>query len=344
MQIGPVSYPYLPAPQNLPSMTAACAYQILASTGQIAGQIASGANPTAAPSGANPTAAAAPSGTSSNPTAAANADLQAYADLAEIDLYLRENAGSTTFNNAFIAGILANLQAQSGTCDASVQALITAAQATFTTSGTSVTFLTTNGQTNFSTWWSSPAGLQNVLSTLSSVLGTVLQPSVNTPNSPNAPNNPAVFINLCFLYADAMLYPSTSTNLDTAFWGNNANTLQGMSFGQAFPYALAAYEYQMEFNEPGGNQSWSDLNMNLRNMYLLLPTPAEVGNTPNYTAMWNLFTKPPAGTTPIIPMSANSFSQWPADLSFYFTDPSDLSTFYGILLDPLYDAFMGASP
>lgn len=328
MPVTPISYPGLPSYPNQPNLNAACCYLLLSGTGEIAGQVAA--------------AGASAVGATPSPTVTANADLQAYADLAEIDLFLKQNPG-TSFNNPFLAGIIANLQAQSGSCDLSVQALITAAQTTFSVSGTTVTFTTTNNQNNFSTWWTQglnggQAGLTSVMNGLSQIIGSSqLQPSVSTPSSPNSPDTPAVFINLCMIYADAMQYPSTNPNniLDNEFWGNSAGTIAGMTFGQVFPYALAAYEYQMEFNEPGGGQSWSDLNTNLQNLLNLLPPPSS--GSPNYSASYNLLKG-------MIPMSSSSFASWPSNMNFYFTNPSDLSTFYGILLDPLYDAFMNISP
>lgn len=333
MSVGPISYPGLPNYPSQPSMNAACCYLLLSGTGEIAGQIAA--------AGASAVSATPP------PTATPNADLQAYADLAEIDLYLKQHPG-TSFNDPFLAGIIANLQAQSQSCDPSVQALITAAQATFSVSGTTVTFTTSNNQTNFSTWWTQGSnggqpGLTQVMNGLSQLIAnSQLQPSVSTPSSPNSPDTPAVFINLCMIYADAMQYPSTNPNgiLDNEFWGNSAGTTSGMTFGQVFPYALAMYEYQMEFNEPGGGQSMGELEENIQNLIHLLPDPNSLNppNPTNYNAMYNLISNPLNGIALFHP------AFWPSSMQFYFNNPSDLSTFYGILLDPLYDAFMNIAP
>lgn len=330
MSITPVSYPGYSYYPSSPSMNAACCYLLLGGTGEIAGQIAA--------------AGASAVGATPNPTAAPNADLQAYADLAEIDLYLKEYAPNTTFNDPFLSGIIANLQAQMKSCDPSVQSLITAALATFTVSGNTVNFPITNGQTNFSTWWTQgvsggQSGLQSVMNGLSQLIATSqLQPSVSTSSSPNSPDTPGVFVNLCMIYADAMQYPSTNPGgiLDKEFWGNAGNTAAGMTFGQIFPYALAAYEYQMEFNEKGGGQSMTELDENLKSMLDLLPNPANLNppNPTNYTAMYNFITNPTNGIVPFTP------GLWPSNMSFYFTNPKDLSNFYGILLDPLYNAFM----
>ncbi len=327
MRIGHVSHADFPPPQNNPPMGAAASHHVLTSVGDIAALIASG--------GARSVGAtSAVSSAGDIPTL--NADLQVYADLAEIDLYLHAHPGQTTFNDPFLAGIIANMKAQSGTCDGDAKTLITAAQKTFTASGNTVTFSTTGTQT-FSTFWttSTTGGLATVIADLASkIAGSGLQPSVKTASQPNAPDTPGVLVNLALIYADAMIRsPSLTSIIDKSFFGASA---AGATIAQTLPYAIVAYEYQMEFNEAGGAGTWAAVDKDVQNILSLLPTPASIGiATPNYAAMYNLFTQNPTEFTNI-----QSFTAWGALGNIFFNNPSDLSGYYGDVLDPLYNKAM----
>jgi hypothetical protein len=276
-----------------------------------------------------------------NPNAAPNADLQVFADLAQIDMYL--NIGTAVYLQA--AAALANdILAQYSSCDSTTQAFINQFTSFFTMSGNTVTGFVPSSQGGalyeIGNWWQSGAsninngtpGLQTVMGYLSTLIGggnSQLQPSVN----PNA-YTPAVFVNLCLIYADAMQYSNINKNdmLDSQFWGNTGP--QGQTFAQLFPFALAAYEYQMQFNDPNGQQSWTIVNTNLNLILSALPSASFATNYNSaYTTLQGL-----------VPMSSTSFTSpaW-AEYAGFFTNPSDLSNFYGYM-DGLYDEYMDVQP
>ena len=329
MRIGHVSHGDFPPPQNHPSVGAAASHHVLTSVGDIADLIAS--------AGTKAVSRVASSGD----TQTANASLQVYADLAEIDLYLAAHKGQTTFNDPFLAKIIANLKAQSGACDSTAQSLIAAALGTFTINGNTISFST--GLNNFSSWWKNPnnGGFATMLSDLKNNIAlSGLQPSVTTNSQPNAPDTPAVFVNMGMIFADAMLRGGNNiTALDKLFWGGK-NPLKSGNLGQAFPYAVVAYAYQMEFNE-GGAGTWAAVDQDVQNLFSLLPTPSTLtyDNVPNYLSMYTLFSQHPDQFGTI-----QSFDAWKGKTPLYsfFSNPSDLSQFYRNALDPLYNNAMSA--
>jgi hypothetical protein len=93
----------------------------------------------------------------------------------------------------------------------------------------------------------------------------------------------------------------------------------------------------MEFNE-GGTGMWGSVDSDVQNLFNILKTPyQQVGSTtaPNFCAMYNQMIANPSQFTQI-----GSFNAWQNEpFYFFFSDPKNLSAYYGMVLDPLYNGF-----
>jgi hypothetical protein len=331
MRVGEVTHPHHFHNSQHPSLMAAASHQAFSRAAGIAGQIAAGgASLTASPPASQ--------------TKTLNADLQAYTDLAEIQMYILQNPTYANYytNNTYLMGLISDLGNQKQLCDPDVQALITQAQSYYTVLGnTDVQFSPTSSTNNspaFTTWWqtANTGGLAQVMQGITTHFANnpAYQPSVAT-----GPNTPGVLVNLCMIYADAMLAPNAeSLNLDSNFWS---------SFGSIFPAAVAVYAYQKEFYEPGGQKSWAAVDADITSIFAHLPNPANYSNFSNFTNYDNMYN----AFNTLQSADINSFASpaFPSQFALFFQDnptaPSeqDIFNFYGNVLDTAYNAFMNPS-
>lgn len=333
MRVGEVSHPHHFHSSEHPSLRAAASHHVLSSAGKMAGEIAA--------RGVSHTAAAAPA--SETQTQILTADLQAYADLAEIHMFLAKNGNSSNYYSASdprnkpLMLLLSDLQTQLGLCGSDVKGIISQAQGYYSFEGQDVQFKPPNTTpTSFTTWWLTPStgGLAEVMNGLSNNFTgnpPSYQPSVPYGTPKKTPNTPAAFVNLCVIYADAMLAPNAqSLGLDTKFWA---------TFGPSFPSSVAVYAYQMEVYENGNKTSpWTGVDATLTTLFNLLPSDPHQ-DFPNYDTMYNAFNK-------LQSANIDSFASLPPQYASIFQDnptsPSEdvIAAFYANVLDDPYSQFM----
>lgn len=283
------------------------------------------------------------------------AEMQALTDLAKMHMFL---LSGDTKDALACANDFMSLQKQCDPSDPNISAVYQQVASYFTMSNGQVTgFQNDKAGNSFSTWWttgssanSNTAGAQYEMDWL----GSLSSQSVKLyPSTSPSSYTPGVFVDLCLMYADAMTIPSIAkTGIDTSFWGNSG--LSSFNFAQLFPYAAAAYAYQMTFIDPNGDKSWDTYHNMMNNMaYIISQATVQCGASPTqYPNLYNAWTEFnnvnyqaqfPNGGWPLPgPVPGIDPTQW-AILQHYLSLP-DLGPFYQNVLADLYGQFMYGNP
>lgn len=338
--VGPsdANYPSIPPTNGTPAYS----FVMISRLSEISGSLAASA-----------AAATSVAGAGSSEVSQLYAEMQALTDLAKIHLYLSMNPPDTKDALA-AANDFMKLKSQCDMTDPNISSVYQEAASYFTIdskTGQVTGFQNDSKGNSFSTWWSlgsaansGIAGAQYEMDWLEHLPPNILNPCVSS-----SAYTPAVFVDLCLMYADGMTIPSIrKAGADKLFWGNQAGG--PFTFAQIFPYAMAAYAYQMTFIDPNGNKSWASFyDMMSQTQRLLTAALSQLtgdpSNYPNFAStisesqalMEQLIqtpTWPPK--SPVSGIDPNSL-QW--KILQGTLSSTDLSNFYGSVLDAMFQNF-----